>query len=156
MVRRDPRTCGLARSRWRLADILEQGLGLDLTTPQSLGRLLAQLGISYKRGRDYIHSPDPDYDAKLEAVHSARQAAQDDPDHQVLLYLDEMTLYRQPLARRSQRSNTPIRLLGALDAVTGVVHSRRPDKITLPTLVRFCTDLVTAYPGRTITVVLDN
>ena len=171
LVRRDPRQCGSARSRWRLADVLVQCPGLRLHTPQGLGQLLARLGISYQRGREYIHSPDPDYDAKLAAVTTARQAAQDDPAHQVLLYLDELTLYRhptiaraweargcrQPLARRSQRSNTRTRILGALDAGTGAVHSRRAETISIPTLVRFCRDLVAAYPeATTLTVVLDN
>jgi hypothetical protein len=160
----------VARSRWRLVDLLAQCPWLRLRTPQSLGRLLARLGITYKRGRDAIHSPDPDYTAKLAAVAAARQAATTDPDHHVVLYLDEMTLYRQPtvaqawaargrsqaLARRSQRSNTGTRLLAALEAATGVVHSLRAETIAIPTLVRFLRELVAAYPGKTLTVVLDN
>ena len=170
LVRRTPRSCGLARSRWRLEDVLAQCPWLRLTTSQGLGQLLGRLGIHYKRARDYIHSPDPDYDAKRAAIQQARQAAQTHPQQQVLLFLDEMTIYRQPtlarawegqgrtqpLARRSQRSNTAIRLLGALDAGTGALHSRRPDKVTLPTLVRFFQALVAAHPGKRLTVVLDN
>jgi hypothetical protein len=171
LLRRDPHTCGVDRSRWRLADLLAQCPWLRLHTPQSLGRLLARLGISYKRGRHSIHSPDPDYEAKLALITAARQAAQADPGHQVLLYLDEMTLYRQPtlergweargrpqpLARRSERSDTRTRLLGALDATTGVVHSLRAETISLATLVRFCQQVRDAYPAATtITVVLDN
>ena len=169
LLRRDPHTCGLERSRWRREDVLAQCPWLRLTTPQSVGRLLHRVGIGYKRGRDYIHSPDPDYAAKLELVSAARHTATDDPAHHVLLYLDEMTLYRQPtiaqawaagreqpLARRSTRSDTPTRLLGALDAITGRLHSRRLDKITLPVLLQFLQALVAAYPGRTLTVVLDN
>lgn len=140
-------------------------------TPQGLGQLVARLGISYHRGRDYIHSPDPDYDAKCAAIQAARQLAQDDPEHHVVLYLDEVTICRQPtlahawettgrlqpLARRSQRSNTRTRILGTLDAATGEVHSLRAETITIPTLVRFCRELVAAYPAATtITVVLDN
>jgi hypothetical protein len=170
VIRRDPHTCDVARSRWRLADVLRQCPWLGLRTPQGLGQLLARLGIAYKRGRDYIHSPDPDYVAKLDAVAAARQAATADPAHHVVLYLDEMTLYRQPtlargweargrpqpLARRSQRSDTRTRLLGALAADTGVVHHARAERITLPILVRFFQDLVAAYPGQRLSVVLDN
>jgi hypothetical protein len=171
LLRRDPHTCGLARSRWRLADVLEQVAGWRVRTCQGLGQVLARLGIVYKRGRDYIHSPDPDYAAKLAAVQQARQIAHADPGHQVLLYLDEMTLYRQPtvarawaacgrdqaLARRSTRSDTRTRLLGALDAATGQVHSLRAETISVPTLVRFLREVVAAYPqATTITVVLDN
>jgi DDE superfamily endonuclease len=167
---RDPHTCGLARSRWRLADLLAQVPGWRVQTCQGLGQVVARLGLSYKRGRDAIHSPDPDYDAKLAAVQQARRVAHADPAQQVLLYLDEMTLYRQPtvarawaargrdqaLARRSTRSDTRTRLLGALDATTGQVHSLRAETISVPTLVRFLRALVAAYPGKTLTVVLDN
>jgi hypothetical protein len=171
LVRRDPHSCGLDRSRWRLADVLAHCAWLGLRTPQGLGQLLARLGIGYKRGRDYLHSPDPDYDAKLAAISTAHQTARDEPAHQVLLYLDEMTLYRhptlaraweavgggQPLARRSYRGATPTRVLGALDAVSAQVHHRRPDKITIAALLRFFQALVAAYPGATtLTVVLDN
>lgn len=171
VIGRDPHACGLERSRWRLTDVLGQCPWLRLHTPQGLGSLLGRLGIVYKRGRDYIHSPDPDYEAKLAAVQQARQVAQADPVHQVLLYLDEMTLLRQPtvdrawaakgrtqpLARRSQRTNTRTRLLGALDATTGQVHSLRAETISVPTLVRFFRAVVAAYPeATTLTVVLDN
>lgn len=170
LVRRDPQVYGLDRSRWRLADLLAQCPEWRLHSPQGMGRLLHRLGITYKRGRDYIHSPDPDYGAKLAWVAAAHQAAMADPAHQVVLYLDEMTLYRQPtlaqgweargrpqpLARRSQRSNTGTRLLGALDATTGRVHSLRAETISLATLVRFFQQLVAAYPDTTLTVVLDN
>jgi DDE superfamily endonuclease len=170
LLRRDPHTCGVNRSRWRRDDVLAHCPWLRLRTPQSLGRLLHRVGITYKRGRDYLHSPDPDYAAKRAAIAAAYQAAQAHPDQHILLYLDEMLLFRQPtparaweargrrqpLARRSQRSDTPTRLLGALDAVTGRLHRRRPDKVTLPTLLSFFQALVAAYPGRTLTVVLDN
>lgn len=171
LLRRDPRLCGIDRSRWRLADVLEQVAGWHVRTCQGLGQVLARLGIVYKRGRDYIHSPDPDYEAKLAAMQQARQVTQTDPAHQVLLYLDEMTLYRQPtverawaargrdqaLARRSTRSDTHTRLLGAVDATTGQVHSLRAETISVSTLVRFFRSLVAAYPqATTLTVVLDN
>lgn len=170
-MRRDPHTCGLERSRWRLADVLGQCPWLGLRTPQGLGHLFARLGIHYKRGRESIPSPDPHYDAKLALVAAAHEAARDDPAHHVLLYLDEMTLHRQPTlerawaaigrdqprARRSQRSDTRTRLLGALDAATGHVHSLRAETISIPTLVRFCQHLRTAYPAATtITIALDN
>ena len=101
LLRRDPHTVGVERSRWRLADLLAHCAGWRLHTPQSLGRLLRRLGLSYQRGRDYLHSPDPDYEAKLAGIAAARQAAHADPAHHVLLYLDEMTLLRQPTVDRA-------------------------------------------------------
>jgi transposase len=171
VIGRDPHTCGIDRSRWRLIDVLAQCPWLRMRTPQGLGQLLNRLGISYKRGRDYLHSPDPDYAAKLAQVAAARATAQADPMHQVVLYLDEMTLSRQPtvarawaakgrtqaVARRSHRSDTPTRIVGALDATTGAVQGLRAETISVPTLVRFFRQLVAAYPeDTTLTVVLDN
>ena len=170
LVRRDPHTCGVDRSRWRREDLLAQCPWLGLRTPQGLGHLLGRLGISYQRGRHYLHSPDPDYDAKLAAVATAWQAAREAPETQVLLYLDEVTVCRQPTlapawatrdgdqprAQRSYRADTETRILGALNAVTGVLHSVRAAKIRLPILRTFFQTLVAAYPERTLTVVLDN
>lgn len=171
LLRRDPHTCGLARSRWRLADLLEQVAGWRVRTCQGLGQVLARLGIVFKRARDYIHSPDPDYAAKLAAILHDRQRVAADPAHNVLLYLDEMLLFRQPtvapawgtrgrrqpLARRSQRQDTPTHILATLDATSGQVHARRPEHCSVAALVRFCQDLVAVYPAGThFTVVLDN
>ena len=46
LVRRDPHTCGVDRSRWRREDLLAQCPWLGLRTPQGLGHLLGRLGIS--------------------------------------------------------------------------------------------------------------
>lgn len=170
LLRRDPHTCGLERSRWRLADLLGQLPDWRVRTCQGLGQVLARLGIVYKRARDYIHSPDPDYAAKLAAIAHARQRAAADPAHDVLLYLDEMLLFRQPtvapaweargrrqpLARRSARQDTPTHILGTLDATSGQMQARRSDRCSVAALVHFLQALVVTYPGQHLTVVLDN
>lgn len=168
-MRRLPRTAGIDRTRWRLTDLLGCLPGWRLHTPQGLGRVLARLGLSYQRGRSHIHSPDPAYVGKVAAVQAAVRTARDDPA-QVLLFLDEMTLYRQPTlapaweargrtqprAERSQRADTPIRILGALDATTGQVQMRRADRCSVEMLVGFLGHLAAAYPGQHLAVVLDN
>ena len=65
---------GVDRSRWTLPTLLTTCDWLALTVPSSLCHLLQRLGIAYKRGRDYLHSPDPDYLAKkgLEVVNSGQ------------------------------------------------------------------------------------
>jgi hypothetical protein len=171
LLRRDPRTCGVNRSRWRLVDLLGCCPWLRLTTPRSLGRLLARMGIAYKRGRDYVHSPDPDYTAKLAMIGAVATTAQVVPERVVLLYLDELTVYRQPtiapawatrgcaqpLACRSHASNTPSRIVGALDAGTGQLHSLRAAKLTVPRLVAFYQQVRAAYPeAERLWLVLDN
>jgi hypothetical protein len=88
----------------------------------------------------------------------------------VVCLLDEVTLARQPsnapayaaqgrrqpLARRSHRTDTAHRVVAALDARTGRVHWLRRTKITVATLVQFFRGLVAAYGGRPVVVVLDN
>src|SRR3982751_1802025 len=68
LVRREPRTLGVNRSRWRLADLLAQCPHWQVRTAAGMWGLLDRLGISYQRGRDYVHSPDPDYLAKIAAI----------------------------------------------------------------------------------------
>jgi transposase len=91
-------------------------------------------------------------------------------DAAVLLYGDEVTYYRQPSlgygyapagraeprAARSLKSDSTTRVVGALDAATGRVTVRQQARIGVPALIRFFRDLVAAYPGRRIFLVLDN
>jgi hypothetical protein len=131
---------------------------------------LAGHRLRWKRARDHIRSPDPAYQEKR--AHLARIAARvdADPAHTVLLYLDELTYYRQPSlgygyapagstdprAERSTRSDDTTRILGALDARSGRVVACQQGRIGVPALRRFYRALVDAYPGRRIYLVLDN
>jgi hypothetical protein len=64
-------------------------------------RILRRLSIGLKRGRDYIHSPDPQYLEKLEAVELCRRKAEESGGAEVVaLYTDEVGCYRQPQASR--------------------------------------------------------
>jgi transposase len=166
----DPRKHGQPRSRWTLD-------GLGAAVPEFAGasrsgilRVLAKYTLRRKRGRDHLHSPDPLYQEKVSylATVTARVAAAGDAA--VLLYGDEVTYYRQPSigysyaeagraeprAERSIRSNSTTRVIGALDAATGRVISRQQAKIGVPAIIRFFRDLVAAYPGQRIFLVLDN
>jgi hypothetical protein len=133
-------------------------------------RLLKDAKLHRQRARDHIHSPDPAYQEKLAYLRTilARVAAH--PDTAVLLYLDEVTYYRQPSlgygyapaatanprAERSTSSNATTRVVGALDAATGRVVAHQQGRIGVPALIRFYRALVTAYPGRRIYLVQDN
>jgi hypothetical protein len=160
----------LVGSRWTLK-VLRRAL--DWLGSLSLGglwRLLKRLGITWKRGRDYIHSPDPDYEAKLEWVENVLSEARAKPDEVVAFFLDEFTFYRQPtlssdycpsssqpLARRSLKSNTATRLVAALNPFSGQVFYYRGSMIGVWQLRRFFKKLVKAHPGvRRIYLILDN
>lgn len=88
VVRRSPRLFGLARSRWRLADL---GRVIPWLRRQrgSIHRVLRRLDVRYKRGREYFHSPDPAYDTKLAAVTAAQLLAHAHPGAVGLLSEDE-------------------------------------------------------------------
>jgi len=124
-------------------------------------RLLDRLAITRQRARSYIHSPDGDYAAKLACVQAVRMLHTLDPDAVRTLYLDEITIARQPtlaqayapagrttgqpLARRSTSSDTLTRVVATLDHSTGQVVFRRASAITLATLVQFYQDVCAAY-----------
>jgi len=171
VIRRAPQQFGHEQSRWTLARLRASCPWLHLRTDGGLSRLLRRLRISYKRGRDYVHSPDPNYAAKLAYIEQCRQRAEADPEHYVLLYLDEFTYYRQPtvgydyelmgpsqpLARRSCAQNSWFRIVAALNALTGQVTYLQRSKITVPVLGAFWGLLRETYPqADTIYVVVDN
>ncbi|HEV2582807.1 MAG TPA: transposase [Ktedonobacteraceae bacterium] len=171
VLRRDPRQCGQDTSRWTLASLLGQLPQVQLRTPAGLWLHLQRLGIHYKRARDYVHSPDTHYQAKLAVVDTLQTQVQASAGAEVLLYQDELTFYRQPslawayeqagktqpLARRSYRSNTPTRVVSTLDAHTGGVLFRRGSKIGIHELVAFYQQVVAAYPhAQRFWIVLDN
>jgi hypothetical protein len=75
VVRRSPQRFGYDTARWRLSQLLVTCAWLRLTTRSGLSQLLHRLGISYKRGRDYVHSPDRHDQAKLDLLYRLRLRA---------------------------------------------------------------------------------
>lgn len=167
----EPRQFGYPQSRWSLQRILESCPWLQLKTLGGLSQLLKRLGIRFKRARDYVHSPDPDYLEKLAYLEQYYQAAQEEPERVVFLYLDEFTYQRQPtLARayaacghqqvhaaRSHRSDTQCRGIAVLNALTGQVLYRQYHRISLANLSAFYQLIRANYPqAETIYVAQDN
>ncbi len=160
MVRRDPRQFGIPGTRWTLEAIGRVCDFLANISQGGLSRLLDRLEISWKRSRDHVHSPDPDYQAKLDSIIGLRDQVRASEGRLALVYLDEVTYYRQPtlanaweasgkqaLAERSYRSNTATRVVATLDLVSGQVVSRQRSKIGILDLVGFYqNDLRKAYP----------
>ena len=170
MLGSNPRDHGQAQSRWTLA-------GLAATVPQFAGASLSGIWrtlrghrLRWKRARDHLRSPDPAYREKLAHLTTIRTQVDDDPAGAVLLYLDEVTYYRQPTlangyaaagsarphAERSTRSNTTTRIIGALNALTGKVIALQQTRIGVPAIVQFFRQMVAAYPHQRLYVVLDN
>jgi transposase len=165
----DPRCWGLARSRWRLADLRTVIPALASYSLSGLSRLCHRLGLSRQRGRLHLHSPDPAYAAKAAAVARTVVLARTYPTRVTVCFGDEMSVYRQPtLADRwavvqaeptaplSHHANTRSRLCGALNAVTGQVTVTRGSRITVAHLGRFLRTLRQTYPDRHLILVWDN
>lgn len=144
---------------------------LRVGTDGGMSQLLKRLRISYKRGRDYVHSPDPHYEEKRVHIQQVRAKCLAVPERCVLLYLDELTYYRQPslarayeatghiqpLAQRSHASNSAFRVVAAMNGLTGQVTYRQRSHTDTKCLAGFWYDLRKAYPdAETIYVVLDN
>jgi len=94
-----------------------------------------------------------------------------EPERYVLLYEDEGTFYRQPsqawlwaaLGRRqprlpySHRANTRLRLVGYLNAASGVVHIQDMSRVSVDRLARNVAQLSAWYPAaEKIYLVWDN
>jgi hypothetical protein len=171
IIRRTPEQFGYEYSRWKLAMILESCPWLLVRTLGGLSQLLKRLKISYKRGRDYVHSPDPNYNEKLSLIELMRLRAFHEPERYVFLYLDELTYYRQPslacaweergqkqpLALRAYQSNTHSRVLGGLNALTGQVSYRQRSHTDIACLTGFWYQLRAEYPdAELIYAVVDN
>lgn len=133
---------------------------LRLTSLGGLSRLLERLEIHYKRGRDHVHSPDPDYLPKRATLQQRVAEARDSAGRVVAVYQDELTYYRQPTlarayeaagpcqpyAERSQRTNTATRVTGALNVLDGRVCWWQGSRLGVPELVRFYQQLCASYP----------
>ncbi len=161
VVRRDPRQWGIPQTRWTLDAIRRVVSWMERMTPSGIGRLLDRLRISSTRGREHVHSPDPDYLAKLAQIATLLGEVRESQGTHALLYLDEVTYYRQPslsrayeavgrptvLADRSYRSNTPTRVIGTIDACTGRVCAYQGSVIGVTQVVKFLRACGWPMPG---------
>lgn len=158
-------------SRWRLASLREALRWLSDHSVKCVWTTLKRLGIRYKRGREYVHSPDPDYPLKLAYIQAAQQQARTQPQQVVLLYQDELTYYRRPSVDRAYAlcaskdpkadqgysTNKKRRISGSLNWLTGQFHAQQLHRFGLSQLKRYYLDLQDAYPqAKTIYLVQDN
>jgi hypothetical protein len=171
VVRRSPRRFGVGRSRWTLADLRAVVPWLRGRPLGSVHRLLRRLGVRSKRGRLYLHSPDPAYDAKLARITAARALARAHPGEVVLLHEGEFT-YRSrpsvaagwapagadaPRAAQGLGPNRRRRVAACLDAMTGRLVAWQRRRFDRATLGRFPRAVAAAYPAAAVVYgALDN
>lgn len=136
-----------------------------------IGRRLKKWKIGRLRTRAHLTSPDEHYREKVALLGRVQAAAA--RGEMVLLYGDEHTFYRQPLAGqvwheqggagkkqpryvRHTASDTKRRTIAALDAHTGQVHWHGCSKSRLKELCLFLKQLRAAYGGQRVVLVWDN
>ena len=95
-----PSQSGLERTRWRLADLCGQmiGVGTQVFSRSGVRQVLARLDIRYRRGWAYLVRPDPLAQDKLNWIEAIHQRQHDQPAEVVVVWLDELTIYRLPSA----------------------------------------------------------
>ncbi len=171
IVRRSPRRYGLQRSRWWLEGLRQVVDWLKDLTLAGVHKILRRLGIHYKRGRRYVHSPDPEYDEKLAVIQIVRELVEAEPKRFVLVYEDELTYYRRPTvaqgyavqgsdaphARQGLRSNLYRRIAASLDVMSGRLFAWQRKHFDRQTLLHYYRALEAQYPeAELIFVAQDN
>ena len=160
---------GLARARWRLADLRAALDWLQGYSVSGVSKALRRLGVSRLRGRRAVHSPDPAYAQKLAWIEQALARAQAPEREVVVLYADEFSFYRQPtlapayaprgappVAREAAGANTRLRVAGALNVATGALTWLAQSKLGVLALKRFLKKLRRTYPDRPLLLIWDN
>lgn len=168
-VHRSPRLLGVDRSSWTLASLRRVIGWLSKASLTTVSHYLHRFRLSYKRGRAHVHSPDPLYDQKLEAIAQARDLAVQAPEDVIFRYEDEHSLNLRPTVGRSSSlqgepgakapgsTSQLIRLAGVVDVASGQVLVRRRSKFTVEQMYRFFYHVEQHYPQASlISIALDN
>lgn len=96
IVYRSPRLYELAQSRWSYQGLRQVCPWLRPLTDAGICQVLGRLEVCYKRGRVYVHSPDPQYVHKLVRIVRAYREALAHPERIIFLFEDEHTFCRNP------------------------------------------------------------
>ena len=170
-LHQSPESFGLLRSRWWLDGIRQAVPWLTSVSLPGIWKLLERFDLVYKRGRRYVHSPDPEYLSKRARVRWAWHEVQHDPERCVLLYQDELTYYRcptvfcdytlagsdAPRANQGTGYNTSRRIAGCLDAYSGRLISWQRSAFDHPTFLRYLLAVQARYPkAEHLYIALDN
>ena len=170
-IGQDPRHVNPQQTRWTLRTLGETISWLKDVSISGIYQIFSRLGISYKRARDYLRSPDVDYAEKLSRIQEALDAARENPETYVVVYQDEFGFNLQPtlakdwtqrgtkypLARQSHGSQETCYGIGALNPHTGDVVYQQVKSCTVVALHTFYTQICQRYPNaERIYLVQDN
>ncbi len=133
----------------------------DVSVP-GIHQILCRLGISYKRARAYVRSPDTDYAKKIARLQQVLEETCQHSQTSVALYQDEFSFYRNPtiakdwartgtqtpLAHQSYKSEETCYGIGALNPHTGDVVYQQVSSCTVEALHTFYTEICHRYANK--------
>lgn len=166
-VPKSPRLANLPAQRWTLEllrDFLENQTGIRISI-EWVRRLLVEHEIKRLRPKSTLYSPDPLYDQKVEAI---RAAIADAPPGTPICFQDETDLHLNPRIEasyqpgggqvkvRSPGKNQKRHAFGIVDVTTGRVVLRFTRRKRSREFIAFVRQLLAAYPGTRILLVIDN
>lgn len=152
-------------SQQRLADALDRTCKVRISR-SSVQRILSVRGLRPHRVRQWLHSPDPNFQEKVRRVCDLYTKP---PKGTVLLCVDEKPI--QILRRKHPTRVGPkavrrreyeyirggiCQLLAAFEVGTGKIHGRIVKHRDAKTMTAFLDSVVAQYPGRKIIVIWDN
>ncbi len=158
-------------TRWTLQQIKESVPWRTNISVPGVHDILSRLGISYKRGRTYIHSPDVASKEKMICVAQALEQAKQYPDTYVALDEDEFAFHRrptlakdwtqrgtkEPLAHQGLGSDLTCFGIGALNTHTGDVIYHQVESATVLATHALDTAVCERYPhAKHIYMIQDN
>lgn len=160
-IGQDPGLLNGHQSRWTLRTLGQVVPWLRKLSLPGIHQILSRVGISYKRARDYVRSPDADYAEKLSRVAHVLAETREQPETHVVVYQDEFSFYLQPtvakdwaktgtktpLARQSYLSQEMCYGIGALNPHTGEVVYQQVKRCTVVALHTFYTQICDRYPN---------
>ena len=170
-LRQSPRDFDIDRTRWRREDLLSKGLkSVEVNNVSRWWHVFQRLDIRFREGWQHTVSPDPEATAKLRRIEQVQQKAMEQPARYVVVWLDELTVYRQPStaptwsdgtqrpqnARCAADEEKKRRIVGALNILTGQVDTRYHVKIGKKQLALFYAQLRQTYPDADVIYALQD
>jgi DDE superfamily endonuclease len=167
-VRRSPLTKGYKVSRWQLSMLMEVCSFIKIKTKQGFFGVMRRLKVHYKAARQYVHSPDVNYQTKWTYIEQTLEMTVE--EDVIVLFLDELTFYNQPtladayaekghdqaLVNRAYGADKSSRIIGTLEAKTGKVCFYQRSKITVACLISFLQHLTQVYANKRLFIIIDN
>ena len=99
-IGQDPGLVNPHQTRWTRCTLGQVVPWLEDISLSGIHQIFSRLGLSYKRARDYVRSPDRDYAEKLACIQPALETARQVPETYVVVYQDEFGFNLQPFEQR--------------------------------------------------------